>query len=95
METALESTKRATEQILEHRAAGGDVYRKPQEEIAAEIKELRRSKMLDRQARAKILLEKVDMAASDVRKAALVFRFLEEQKRSENKLKKVGHLHTS
>ncbi len=85
----MRATALETQKTLERRAAAGDVYRKPQEEIAAETEELRRSKMLDRQVRAKILFEKVDMAASDARKAALVFRYLEEQKRSENKLKKV------
>lgn len=82
-------TKRMTQTVLEKSRELGNTYPRPDERVAQINNMLRKQKEDEKLLREKILSEKVDMAASNERKAALVFRILEDKKRQDNQLAKV------
>ena len=89
LKQALDSRMRATTQALDRRAAKGKPYLTPIETIEAFNERLRKLRDEEQPMRKKILKENIDMAASDERKAALVFRYVEEKKRVDAQLARV------
>ena len=82
-----------TAQALEERATRGKFYLKPEECVDAYNERLRKQKEDERLLREKILRDVVDVAASKERRAALVFKYVEEKKRLDAQLAKVWCFH--
>lgn len=86
LKKSLVSTMRMTSTAMEGWTAHGKPHLRPDELVGRLNEKLRKQKEDERILREKILRESVDMAASRERKAALVFRFLEEKKRSDGQV---------
>ena len=80
---------RMTAQVLDTKAAQGKPYFTPTEYVDQYNEKLRKQKDDERLLLEKILRENVETAASDEKRAALVFRYLEEKKRVDAQLAKV------
>ena len=89
LKEALDSRMRTTAMALDRMTAKGKPYLRPIECTGVYNEKLRKLKDDEQALRMKILQESVDMAASVERKAALVFRFVEDKKRVDAQIARV------
>lgn len=81
LNAALRATFKVTAKTLARLAENGSPYLNPQQREKVYSEEQRRQKAVDRARREKIIQEMAGHSMSKERKAALAFRYLEEDKR--------------